>query len=99
MVKVAESLAQLRGLGRTDPDVAFDAALAALSGRIRLHESCQRTPEEIIRELWDRIFGATDRDEELAVGSALSQGDDGDAAVRAVLDALNRRLPSLLGSG
>lgn len=45
------------------------------------------------------VVGATDRDEELAVGSALSQGDDGDAAVRAVLDALNRRLPALLGSG
>ena len=44
------------------------------------------------------IVGASDKDEELAVGSALSQGDDGDAAVRAVLDALNRRLPALLAS-
>ena len=42
------------------------------------------------------VVGATDRDEELAVGSALSQGDDGEAAVRAVLDALNRRMPALL---
>ncbi|RPI25960.1 MAG: hypothetical protein EHM57_00840 [Actinobacteria bacterium] len=30
--------------------------------------------------------------EELSVGSALSNGDDGEAAVKAVLDALNRRL-------
>lgn len=44
------------------------------------------------------IVGATDRDEELAVGSALSQGDDGEAAVRSVLDALNRRMPALLDS-
>lgn len=34
--------------------------------------------------------------EELVVGSALSSGDDDAAAVKAVLDALNRRLPALL---
>lgn len=33
--------------------------------------------------------------EELVVGSALSSGDDDAAAVKAVLDALNRRLPAL----
>ncbi len=33
--------------------------------------------------------------EDLSVGSALSQGEDGEAAVRAVLDALNRRLARL----
>lgn len=44
------------------------------------------------------VVGVTEREEELAVGSALSHGDDGDAAVRAVLDALNRRLPALLES-
>jgi len=32
------------------------------------------------------------RGEEVVVGSALSQGDDGEATVRAVLDALNRRI-------
>lgn len=32
------------------------------------------------------------RGEEVAVGSALSHGDDADATVRAVLDALNRRI-------
>jgi len=32
------------------------------------------------------------RGEEIAVGSALSQGDDADCTVRAVLDALNRRI-------
>ncbi len=30
--------------------------------------------------------------EHLTVGSALSSGDDGEATVRAVLDALNRRI-------
>jgi hypothetical protein len=43
------------------------------------------------------VVGVTEQ-EELSVGSALSHGDDGDAAVRAVLDALNRRLPALLES-
>ncbi len=60
MVKIAESLALLRGLDRTNPDVSLDAALAALSGRIRLQEGCGRTSEEIIRELWHRIFETAD---------------------------------------
>jgi len=64
MVKVAESLARLRGRRRNDHEVCLDAALAALSGRIRLQESCVRTPEEIIRELWSRIFGTTGQDDE-----------------------------------
>jgi hypothetical protein len=34
--------------------------------------------------------------EELVVGSALSSGDHDEAAVKAVLDALNRRLPALV---
>jgi hypothetical protein len=33
--------------------------------------------------------------EELVVGSAISSGDDDEAAVKAVLDALNRRLPAI----
>lgn len=41
------------------------------------------------------IVSSTSTGEEVAVGSALSHGDDADAAVRAVLDALNRRLPQL----
>jgi hypothetical protein len=32
------------------------------------------------------------RGEEVAIGSALSQSDDNDATVRAILDALNRRI-------
>ena len=36
--------------------VLIDAALAAMSGRIRLDEACDRLPEEIIVELLDRIL-------------------------------------------
>jgi MoxR-like ATPase len=52
LVLIAGELAGLRGLPVTDDEVALDAARMALSGRIRVHESCQRTPEEIIDELW-----------------------------------------------
>jgi hypothetical protein len=35
-------------------------------------------------------------EEEVAVGSALIRGDEAEAVVRAVLDALNRRIPALM---
>ena len=38
--------------------ILVDAALAALSGRIRLDEACDRQPEEIIVELLDAIIKA-----------------------------------------
>ena len=41
------------------------------------------------------VVFAGKKGEELVVGSALSTGDDDEAAVKAVLDALNRRLPTL----
>ena len=45
-----------------------DAARMALSGRIRVHESCRRSPEEIIDELWDAWATSVDLSE--------YQGDD-----------------------
>ena len=41
------------------------------------------------------VVGGTSQSSELAVGSALAGEDEPEAAVRAVLDALNRRLPTL----
>lgn len=41
------------------------------------------------------IVFASKQGEELVVGSSLSNGDDDEAAVKAVLDALNRRLPAV----
>lgn len=52
LVLLAEQIAALRGVQPADSEVGMDAALTALSGRIRLHESCGRTPEEVVRELW-----------------------------------------------
>ncbi len=42
------------------------------------------------------VVSSTSAGEELSVGSSLSDGDDAEAAVRAVLDSLNRRIPELL---
>jgi MoxR-like ATPase len=53
-VLVAASLARVRGAG-VDA-VGLDAALAAMSGRIRLHEGSARTSEEIVTELWRQVF-------------------------------------------
>ncbi len=57
MCAVAASLADVRGAAVTDAGVGLDAALVALSGRVRLREGSTRTTEEIVRELWTAVFG------------------------------------------
>jgi MoxR-like ATPase len=57
---VARSLSELRGLPVEHPSVSLDAAIVALSGRVRLREGSQRTSEGIITELWEHIFGRVD---------------------------------------
>jgi magnesium chelatase subunit D len=56
MVHVAERLRRLRGAAPAARETLLDAALAAFSGRIRLDESCERRPEEIVTELFDRLY-------------------------------------------
>lgn len=53
---VAGSLAALRGVRPTDLGVSLDAALVALSGRVRVREGASKTSEQIITELWERVF-------------------------------------------
>ena len=43
-----------------------------------------------------QVVSMNEGTEELAVGSALIRADEGEAVVRSVLDALNRRIPSLV---
>ncbi|MFM7684341.1 MAG: AAA family ATPase [Actinomycetota bacterium] len=70
-VAVALSLAALRGVGPTDIELGLDAALVALSGRLRLREGCQRRPESIVTELWHEVFEvADDLDGEAGEGKA-----------------------------
>jgi len=57
MAAVASSLADLRGGSPDRSDVCLDAALVALSGRVRVREGSQRTAEDIVDELWRDVFG------------------------------------------
>lgn len=58
LVEVALRLAELRGRSPLDPGVGLDAALVALSGRIRLHEGGDRRPEDVVTELWEAVLAA-----------------------------------------
>lgn len=60
MAMVASSLSSLRGSSPADPGVSLDAALLALSGRVRVREGCARTSEDIVTELWNEVFGPTE---------------------------------------
>ena len=57
MCAVAASLGGVRGQSPESPSVSLDAALVALSGRIRLREGVTRSAEDIVRELWESVFG------------------------------------------
>ncbi len=56
--KVAASLADLRGTGVMDAVTGLDAALVALSGRVRVREGSVRTPEDVVTEIWNEVFAA-----------------------------------------
>ncbi|MFZ4720142.1 MAG: AAA family ATPase [Ilumatobacteraceae bacterium] len=74
LVAVANSLSSLRGAAVTDDAVGLDAALVALSGRLRLREGCLRSPESIVTELWNEVFAEpapTDAAEADGSGKAL----------------------------
>ena len=60
--KVAVSLASLRESTIDNPSVGVDAALVALSGRVRVREGSVRTPEEIVTEIWQDVFGRVEGD-------------------------------------
>ncbi len=64
LARIATSLARARGTDVTDWHVGLDAALVSLSGRVRLVESCSRPPEEIVRELYEAVFGAAPEPED-----------------------------------
>ena len=56
LVLVTAALGELRELPATSPEVTLDAALTALSGRMRLQEGSARTAEDVVRELWQQVF-------------------------------------------
>jgi MoxR-like ATPase len=60
LVLVADALGALRGVSPSDRTVSLDAALTAMSGRLRMHEGSSRTPEDVVRELWEDVFRPPD---------------------------------------
>jgi MoxR-like ATPase len=63
-IRLADSLAALRGGGSPESwPVGRDAALVALSGRIRLHDSATGEPEQIIAALYAEVFGPPEAEE------------------------------------
>jgi MoxR-like ATPase len=70
MAMVAHTLGSLRGLPVGNPSVGLDAALMALSGRVRVREGSVRTAEEIVTELWQDVFGRTEAADGSGKGSA-----------------------------
>jgi MoxR-like ATPase len=62
-VRMAVSLGQLRGRRPQSWRTGLDAALVALSGRIRLQESSGRAPEAVVTELYEAVFGREPIDE------------------------------------
>ena len=52
LVMLAEQLGNLRGTTCLDNECGLDAAKASLSGRIRMHESSGRSPEEVVADIW-----------------------------------------------
>jgi MoxR-like ATPase len=57
---VAASLAKVRGADVGEASIGLDAALVALSGRVRVREGSSRTSDEVIEEIWTSTFAEGD---------------------------------------
>ena len=73
-VMVLKELAELRGTATLEPSVTLDAAMLALSGRIRITEGGSRTAEELVTELWERQFGIRAAEQQSNPDAASQQG-------------------------
>ena len=90
---VARSLASLRGASFADPEVTLDAALAALSGRIRVREGASVGADEIVRALVAAVFAEPAPAAEDTDAAAGAEGDPGGGDEPAA-DAGKRRAPA-----
>lgn len=75
LVGIADRLAVARDVPATDWHVGLDAALVSLSGRVRLSESCTRTPEQVVREIYESVFGREPSGESDTDGSEPTPGE------------------------
>ena len=76
LVLLLTGLARLRGETSLARPTARDAAYAALSGRIRIADGCDRTPESVLDELLAELWPADTPQPELTDGRD-GAGDDG----------------------
>ena len=82
IARLSVELSRLRGTTTDDWHVGLAAAKASLSGRIRLQDGCDRTPEQVVTELYVAVFGAepsedpdADPDRDAGPGSEGSPGE------------------------
>lgn len=76
MTLLVTGLGKLREEGRASRATTRDAALAALSGRVRVADGSDRTPESVLDELLDRLWPPTWEAEEAADSSVGGSADD-----------------------
>ena len=75
LTRLTVALTRRRAVPVTDWHAGLDAAMVALSGRVRLHESSVRPVEDVVRELYEGVFGAEPRtDRDAAPGGDASGG-------------------------
>jgi MoxR-like ATPase len=79
LVRIAVSLARIRGGEPTAWQTGYDAAMVALSGRIGMRESSGRTAESVIEDLYAAVFGARP---ESASGDGAGGGAPGESRAR-----------------
>ena len=56
--RLVPELAEIRAVPADDWQAGLDAALTTLSGRVRRHESCQRSANQVIGEIFRRVRAA-----------------------------------------
>ncbi len=76
LVLIADQLASLRGSSADDDALGLDAALAALSGRVRVREGGGRNADDVVRELWAANPAETDDD---GTGDHAASGEPAEA--------------------
>ena len=77
LVLLLTGLARLRGETSLARPTARDAAYAALSGRIRIADGCDRTPESVLDELLAELWPADTPQPRLTDGAGGAGDDDG----------------------
>lgn len=76
---INHQLAQARGVAEDDWHAGLDAALVALSGRVRVDEASTRRPEEVITELYAAHFGPDPEQDPPSEGAAGEEPRSGEA--------------------